>query len=101
MTAEVTPEMRAAVDEAVMRVTTSQPAFIILRGVRGDQAAGPLEWVDGKVEHRFVMDKPNIISGFDVCHGDGTPIYHSDDMKKISKGESYTVCLAVGRTSNA
>lgn len=101
MTAKITPEMEQEMSEQVTRVTTSQPAFIILRTNKGDAAAGPLEWDDkGAVEHRFPIEKECIVTGFDVCHGDGTPIYHCGEYKKMTKGDSYTTFLAVQGVSS-
>lgn len=101
MTAKITPEMKQEMSDGFIRMTTSQPAFIILRTSKGDAAVGPLAWSDtNSVEHRFPIEQECIVTGFDVCHADGTPIYHCNEYKKMGKGDSYTTFLAVQGVQN-
>ena len=81
---------------------TSEPAYIILRVIQGDMVAGPIEWDDGKIEYHFPLKPGQTITGFDVCHLDGTQLHHTDHyMRTTPDDKTYTVYLSVQKLTDA
>jgi hypothetical protein len=104
MTAKASPEMIESIKETITRITTSQPGYIILRKIKGDQIAGPFEWKDGVIEHSFDLTPGDTITGWACCHPDGTVVYESGHCMRVGPGDkTYTVFLSVANpiVSNA